>query len=289
MNSDSRQSMNEIFAHVTAGRFEDAEALCRETLLRSPDDINVLGMLGAILLKTGRGDEAETMLERTIELEPGFAKPHEDLGALYLDRGDAPRALQYLKKAIALNANEASAHRVMAIALHRLGRFEEADAARRRFFSLAPGADPLGEAELHRKSGKPARAEQICEGILRREPENIDALLPVPLHWRRQAMRGFNQAAEICESLRGLLDVPIINGVTRIRATPYQSGLGAEARRRNLSGAFRVQRRLSARHVLIVDDVVTTGATCERLASALIRAGVERVSVLALAREAMAV
>ena len=176
MSDDSRNTVEEIFEHVRAGRIEDAETLCRTTLEHVPEDVNVLGMLGAILLKKGRSDEAETTLKRTIELEPGFAKPHEDLGALYLDRGDAGTALEFLQRAVALNAGEASAHRVMAVALHRLGRHDEAKAAQDRFLALAPGQDPIGEAELLRRNGKPDKAEQVCEEILKREPENIGAL-----------------------------------------------------------------------------------------------------------------
>ncbi|MDH3439484.1 MAG: sulfotransferase [Gammaproteobacteria bacterium] len=176
MSDNTRRSMNEIFDHVNAGRVDAAEALCRKTLDHRPNDINVLGMLGAILLKTGRNDEAETTLRRTIDLAPGFAKPHEDLGMLYLDRGDPGTALQFLEKAVALNVDEASAHQAMAVALHQLGRHDEADIARRRFIALAPGKDPLGEAELLRQNGEPERAEQVCEELLKREPENIGAL-----------------------------------------------------------------------------------------------------------------
>ena len=176
MSSDSRQRLEEIFVHVDAGRIDDAEALCRKTLDQTPDDINVLGMLGAILLRTGRSDEAEEALRRTIALEPGFAKPHEDLGVLYLDRGDAATALQSLETAVSLNAAEASAHRAMAVALHQLGRHDEAEAAQRRFLALAPGQDPLGEAEMLRRNGEPAEAERVCQAILEREPEHVGAL-----------------------------------------------------------------------------------------------------------------
>jgi tetratricopeptide (TPR) repeat protein len=176
MSSDSRQRIEEIFAHVNAGRVDDAEALCRKTLDQTPDDFNVLGMLGAILLKAGRVDEAQDALRRTIELEPGFAKPHEDLGVLYLGRGDAATALQYLETAVSLNESEASAHRAMAVALHQLGRHDEAEAAHHRFLALAPGQDPLGEAEMLRRKGEPAEAERVCQAILQREPEHVGAL-----------------------------------------------------------------------------------------------------------------
>ncbi|MBT8109853.1 MAG: ComF family protein [Gammaproteobacteria bacterium] len=115
---------------------------------------------------------------------------------------------------------------------------------------------------------------------------DIDALLPVPLHWRRQAFRGFNQALELCRPLARNCDLPIMTGVARRRATPFQSGLAAVQRRQNLRKAFFVRKTHGFRHVLIVDDVVTTGETTRQLGIALIRRGVEKVSVLAVARAA---
>lgn len=115
-------------------------------------------------------------------------------------------------------------------------------------------------------------------------PADIDALLPVPLHWRRHARRGFNQALELCTELRRELDLPLLDNVKRVRSTPYQSGLDAAARGRNLRDAFAARDRIAAQHVLIVDDVITTGATCAALAKVLLAAGAGKVSVLAVAR-----
>lgn len=115
-------------------------------------------------------------------------------------------------------------------------------------------------------------------------PEDIDLLLPVPLHWRRQMVRGFNQAIEIARPLAKRMATELCTDITRCRATPYQSGLAAAHRRRNLRCAFSIRGALSARHVLIVDDVITTGATCRELAGLVLEAGVETVSVLAIAR-----
>ena len=119
-----------------------------------------------------------------------------------------------------------------------------------------------------------------------RFPPGIDALLPVPLHWRRQAFRGFNQAMELLVPLSRHLGLEIVTGVSRVRATAFQSGLSASQRRRNLRNVFVVRTPLKHRHVLVVDDVVTTGETTRQLARALIARGAERVSVLAVARAA---
>ena len=115
-------------------------------------------------------------------------------------------------------------------------------------------------------------------------PDDVDALLPMPLHWRRHGLRGFNQAAEIARPIRRATGLPFIRNVVRCRNTPFQSGLTAAQRKRNLKSAFAVKGSLCHRHVLIVDDVITTGETCRQLADVLLGAGVKRVSVLAIAR-----
>lgn len=124
----------------------------------------------------------------------------------------------------------------------------------------------------------------LLSGALAHLPEKPDVFLPVPLHWRRQALRGFNQAEELAGPLGRLLGVPIARNVARIRHTPSQSGLGAGARRRNLITAFRIRGHIDAGHLVIVDDVITTGATCSELGRALLGVGVKRVSALCVAR-----
>ena len=126
-------------------------------------------------------------------------------------------------------------------------------------------------------------AEQL-QRVFGELPDDIDALLPVPLHWRRHATRGFNQAVELCRALRQHSGLPMLHNVRRTRATPFQSGLEAAARSRNLRQAFTSQGCIGAQHVLIVDDVITTGATCRELARVVLAAGAKKVSVLAVAR-----
>jgi len=115
-------------------------------------------------------------------------------------------------------------------------------------------------------------------------PDGIDAVLPVPLHWRRKAYRGFNQVTEIANPLVSSLGLPLLRGFRRSKATPFQSGLAARDRTRNLQCAFRVTRTITHSHVLIVDDVLTTGATVRAVAKALLTSGVSEVSVLTVAR-----
>lgn len=112
-----------------------------------------------------------------------------------------------------------------------------------------------------------------------------ELLIPVPLHHRRLAQRGFNQALEICRPLARVLALPIDGRCCeRLRPTASQTGLTDSERRRNVRAAFRLRYRPAADHVAIVDDVLTTGATTAALARALHDSGIGRVDVWAGAR-----
>lgn len=112
-----------------------------------------------------------------------------------------------------------------------------------------------------------------------------ELVAPVPLHWRRQLQRGFNQAAFVAENLARELQLPLIPIAKRHFATPKQQQLKRKQRLQNLRDVFLVNAPAVAdRHVVIVDDVITTGATAEALSRQLKEAGARRVDVWALAR-----
>ena len=116
--------------------------------------------------------------------------------------------------------------------------------------------------------------------------ERFDAIVPMPLHWRKRWQRGFNQAELLAQEIAGRWDAPVRNVVRRVRATAPQAGLTNAQRRANVQGVFRVKPRvrLDGLSVLLVDDVLTTGATASACARALKRAGAARVSLAAVAR-----
>lgn len=116
----------------------------------------------------------------------------------------------------------------------------------------------------------------------------VDVVVPVPLSRWRLLSRRFNQAAILAQELSRQTGLAVdLHLLQRSRSTRTQVGLTRDQRRRNLAGAFRVRRSrrasVAGRHVLLVDDVITTGATAEACARALKRAGAARVDVLALA------
>jgi ComF family protein len=114
-------------------------------------------------------------------------------------------------------------------------------------------------------------------------------VVPVPLFAWRRLRRGFNQAAEIAAAL----DLPVVHALWRVRPTASQTGLDASQRRRNVRGAFRLsptlgrerrERFIADQAVVLVDDVMTTGATSNACAGVLMQAGAREVRVITLAR-----
>lgn len=111
-----------------------------------------------------------------------------------------------------------------------------------------------------------------------------DYITPVPLFWRRQWRRGFNQSALLAQALAQHLDRPYLNCARRIRDTGEQKSLSRQQRLYNLRHSFQVKRVFQGESLAIVDDVMTTGATVDTLAKALKDAGAGTVMVWALAR-----
>jgi ComF family protein len=118
-----------------------------------------------------------------------------------------------------------------------------------------------------------------------------DALVPVPLHWRRHWARRFNQSAILAAAVAKGSGVPIAAGaLRRVKRTTQQVGLSRAQRAANIQGAFRVpadgKAEVVGRKLVLIDDVLTSGATVEGCAKTLLRAGAKNVDVLVFARVA---
>jgi len=116
-----------------------------------------------------------------------------------------------------------------------------------------------------------------------------DKLVPVPLHPQKLRQRRFNQAALLAQALSREINIPVdVASLMRIKPTASQGGKSASARRRNMQAAFHIhnkrRKNIEGKNLIIIDDVMTTGATVEACAGVLKRSGAARVDVLTLAR-----
>lgn len=126
---------------------------------------------------------------------------------------------------------------------------------------------------------------QLLARHLQQQTERPEYIIPVPLHPTRYRQRGFNQSLEIARTVSKQLQLPLdFSSCKRIKNTTQQTSLSAKQRRNNMKRAFAVVKPLKAKHVAILDDVMTTGSTMHELAQVLKNAGVEQVDVWVCAR-----
>ncbi|MCX7897172.1 MAG: phosphoribosyltransferase family protein [Rhodocyclaceae bacterium] len=140
----------------------------------------------------------------------------------------------------------------------------------------------FGQAPLFRRL---AIAQFCAERMLAGPRPPGDLLVPIPLARARLAARGFNQALEIARPLARAAGIPLAaEALQRVRETAPQTSLSQHERRRNLKNAFQARLDCEGRHVILVDDVMTTGSTLAAAATALLAAGAKEVSNWVVAR-----
>jgi len=153
------------------------------------------------------------------------------------------------------------------------------------YFGLFERAIPLFKYNRKTTLATPLAAI-LAETYYAMQAEEYEAIIPVPLHWRRQWWRGFNQSEALCEKLPK--DKMLDHSLLRLRYTKQQVLLSREQRMLNIEGAIAVKSNSLKRvptSVLLVDDVMTTGSTLRDCARALHEAGVGRIGALVLASE----
>jgi ComF family protein len=127
----------------------------------------------------------------------------------------------------------------------------------------------------------------LCLEVIRARPLHPDALVPVPIGPIRLRERGYNQAALVAEAIGGALHIPVMPALERVKEGPSQTRLGEAERRANVRDAFKVRADLNPEglRLLLIDDVMTTGATLDACARMLKRSGAAKVFGMTIARE----
>ncbi|MFM9891108.1 MAG: double zinc ribbon domain-containing protein [Rickettsiales bacterium] len=162
-------------------------------------------------------------------------------------------------------------------------------AARAALVYDATSAPLISALKFHDQWAGLARYVTLMRGAGGALFDNVDVIVPVPLHWRRMLKRRYNQSALLAYGLGRASGLPVEpNLLQRVRFTPPQMRLDRATRLKNVVGAFAVAphaaARLSGKTVLLIDDVVTTGATANACARVMLDGGAKEVRVLALAR-----
>jgi ComF family protein len=171
--------------------------------------------------------------------------------------------------------------KVCGACLIRPPRFDRVQAAFRYDYPL----DALIHA--YKYGGKLALARPLGEALAERITLDVDVMVPMPLARGRLAERGFNQALEIARVIAGKTRIPLaFNACRKVADTPPQAKLPWKERAKNVRRVFVCDADLEGRHVAVVDDVLTTGATLNELARVLLRAGAASVRGWVVARTA---
>lgn len=173
---------------------------------------------------------------------------------------------------------------------HRCGRCLERRPRYARAWGLFDYAGPAGDVIRAAKYGRqPAALDMLSRAMVGHWPPALDGepptlVVPIPLHARRLVTRGHSAPLRLAVGVARPLGLPVgRRALRRVRDTPEQAGLDDRDRRRNVRGAFEA-RRVAGHDVLLVDDAMTTGATVDAAAGALLGAGAHRVRVLCAAR-----
>jgi len=172
----SKSTFSEVLELINLGQLVEAKRVCRNAIKNTPDDVNMLGLLGAVLAKMNNFEDAEKYLRKTVDLAPTFAKPHEDLGYVLLKLRRPNEAIEVLEKATRLDPKLDLAFLNLGKALAMVGKGKEADEAFEKSFGLSPERKMLAEATRCLKEKRFEEAEKLCRAVLGKNPNNVDAI-----------------------------------------------------------------------------------------------------------------
>lgn len=168
----------QVHAHLNCGRLDEAEKICREVLVRHPDQVETIVNLSIVLLRQDRLDEAAAAAGRAIELRPVAAEAHNALGNICVRQGQFDQALQSYEQAISLQPERASFHSNRGSALQFVGQLDEAIAEFDRAIALQPGLATAEANRLFAMHFHPAYGPEQIRQELRQWAARIEAQLP---------------------------------------------------------------------------------------------------------------
>ena len=188
-------SIQHAIAAMKANRPLRTEEICRDYLLMNPGSVQHLSLLGRALAKQGRLSEAATQIEQAIALAPDVPLLHEDLGSVRVQQGRYEDAISLFEKAIRLDPRAASAHRKLGQALAAVGRGAEADRHFESYFDRDPAAGRVAQGADHLRAGRADEAIKVLRGLLRDQPDNVDAMRYLAIaYWREKNKPGDAEA-----------------------------------------------------------------------------------------------
>ncbi|GMG86148.1 tetratricopeptide repeat-containing sulfotransferase family protein [Biformimicrobium ophioploci] len=172
----ARASFADAAQALKQKRPKEAERICRALLQEQPGNLPHLQLLAHSLILQERLAEAEALLHRGLKLAPDLPSLHDELGSLYAQSARYDQAIAAFDQAISLDSNNPRTHQKRAKALHLLGRDSEAETAFRKFLEKDPVAGEVAEGVRLWREGKLGDAETALRAVLRKSPENIDAM-----------------------------------------------------------------------------------------------------------------
>jgi tetratricopeptide (TPR) repeat protein len=183
---NKEDSLNNAVNALKAGRPLRAEEFCRDYLDLRPGSVEHMQLLAHALMKQNRLEEAEKQIRFALELRPNQSHLHEHLGSVLGLQGRVEESIPCFEKAIELDPNLALAHKKLGRALAALGRGEQADEAYLEYFDRDPETGEVAIGADHLKAGRLEEAVTTLTGVLRKNPDNVDALCFLALTYRKQ-------------------------------------------------------------------------------------------------------
>lgn len=157
-------------------------------------------------------------------------------------------------------------------------------------FSIGPYQDPLRtliKAKHYRQRKTSGELGHLLWNMTNLQYQNFDIIVPIPLHWTRYAWRWFNQSEEIAKVLSDKSNKPLVQLLARTKKTKFQTGLSRQERMQNIADVFVLKGDTDLyrnKHILLVDDVLTTGATLKSAVKVLRKNSPASISIAVVAR-----